>query len=294
MKNTINSLEELNTNSIAKVVENKQIKLTIEAFGKPSHPAILLIAGAASSMLYWDEFFCRKLSAKGFFVIRYDNRDTGESTTFKPDTINYTIVDMADDAKSILDSYKITKAHIMGISLGGLIAQIFALKYPENVNSLILMSTGYWGEISSDIPAMDDAIIKILEEKSKIDWNDETQVLTYLLKISDLMLGSKPLNMEREQFRIKQEFRRANNYQSMFNHSLIQGGEDFFNRIDEINVPCLIIHGTKDKIWHYKNAEFLHSNLRNSKLLELLGTGHELNPIDWNEIVNSIDNFIQI
>ena len=131
------------------------ISIEYETFGDPSSPPILLIIGLGVQLIYWDEAFCRQLTEAGLYVIRYDNRDSGLSTKFDqagvPDmadiigklmnrqkvTPPYTIEDMATDAVGLLDALKIDKAHICGMSMGGMIAQALAIRYPERVLSLI-------------------------------------------------------------------------------------------------------------------------------------------------------------
>src|SRR5690606_19004247 len=134
------------TEKAAKIINANNIQLCTESFGSIKNPAILLVAGATVSMLFWDEEFCQKLAEKGFFVIRYDNRDVGKSTNYEPGSTPYDIVDLTNDAISILDGYKIDKAHFVGISLGGLISQIASIKFADRVNSLTLMSSGPWGD----------------------------------------------------------------------------------------------------------------------------------------------------
>ncbi|KGE12844.1 macrolide hydrolase EstT [Sphingobacterium deserti] len=276
-----------------KIVNTKDVSICTEHFGDRDNPAILLIAGATVSMLYWDSEFCNQLARKGYFVIRYDNRDVGKSTTYKEGMINYDIVDLANDAVNVLDGYKIEAANIMGISLGGLIAQIIAIKNPNRVNSLILMSTGIWGTPEPDVPEMDKSVIEHQAQAEHVNWNDEKEVIEYMLQNSRLMAGHKPVDYSREEKRIKEELKRAVNYRSMFNHALIQGGEIYYDRMSEINAPTLIVHGTKDKIWHFNHTKKLLADIRNSRLLKLEDTGHELNYNDWDTIVSTVSKFIK-
>jgi pimeloyl-ACP methyl ester carboxylesterase len=104
------------------------LRFHTESFGDPTSPAILMIMSATASMLWWPDQLCRSLAATGRFVVRYDNRDTGQSTTQEPGPPRYTMDDMADDAVAILDGYGIGEAHLVGMSLGGMIAQLAALK----------------------------------------------------------------------------------------------------------------------------------------------------------------------
>jgi len=139
-----------------------KISIEYETFGDPSSPPILLIVGLSAQLIYWDEEFCRQLAQSGLYVIRFDNRDAGLSTKFDeaglPDmsdiilklmsgqkvTPPYTIEDMAADAVGLLDALKIEKAHICGMSMGGMIAQSLAIHYPQRVLSLtsIYSTTG--------------------------------------------------------------------------------------------------------------------------------------------------------
>jgi pimeloyl-ACP methyl ester carboxylesterase len=275
-----------------KVIITNDIELCTESFGSEYNPPILLIAGATVSMLYWDAEFCQRLAEKGFFVIRYDNRDVGKSTFYEPGTIPYDIVNLTDDAISILDGYKIDKAHFVGISLGGLISQIASIKYHDKVKSLTLMSTGPWGDSDPTIPEMDTRIIELHGRAEAIDWANEDSVVTYMVELFTLMSGRKLFDMERIEKYIREEFSRANNYISMFNHAALQGGEVYWNKLKEIKQPTLIIHGTDDKIWHFKNASVLLDKIKGSKLITLEGTGHELHYEDWNLIIESIEKHI--
>ncbi len=107
------------------------------------------------------------------------------------------------------------------------------------------------------------------------------------------MTGEKKFDKARSEKYIRDEFQRANNYISMFNHAALQGGEQYWNRLNDIKQPTLIIHGTDDKIWHFKNTGVLLEKISNSKLLTLEGTGHELHFEDWNIIIESIERHIK-
>jgi pimeloyl-ACP methyl ester carboxylesterase len=112
-----------------------------EPFGDPAERPILLVQGVGASMLWWDEGLCRTLSGAGCFVIRYDYRDTGRSTTYEPGHPGYTGADLLTDAAGVLDAYDIFSAHLVGVSAGGAFAQRLALEFPDRVRSLVLIST---------------------------------------------------------------------------------------------------------------------------------------------------------
>ncbi len=275
-----------------RIITVNDVELCTESFGTKDSPAILLIAGATVSMLYWDEEFCHRLADKGFFVIRYDNRDVGKSTFYEPGTTPYNIVDLTNDAISILDGYNIDKAHLAGISLGGLISQIAAIKYPERVHTLTLLSTGPWGDSDPTIPEMDTRILELHGKAENIDWENEDSVVGYMVELFALMSGRKEYDKRKIEKYVRAEFNRANNYISMFNHAAIQGGEAYWNRLNKINQPTLIIHGTDDKIWHYKNADVLLEKINGSERITLESTGHELHFEDWETIINGIEKHI--
>ncbi|UTA69203.1 macrolide hydrolase EstT [Emticicia sp. 21SJ11W-3] len=271
------------------IIKRDQVSLYTEHFGEKENPAVLLLAGATASMLYWDEEFCQKLADKGFYVIRYDNRDVGKSTYYKPGKALYTIVDFADDAISILNKYGIKKAHLVGMSLGGSVSQIAALKYPERVASLTLMSTGPWGDSDPAVPEMDKKLHDFEAKAVSVNWSDENSVTAYMLEAAALMSGRKSLDKDRIEQRIRAEHKRANFYVSMFNHASIGGGEEFYNRLGEIHVPTLLIHGTDDRIWHFGHTKVMLEKIKGSKLIKLQGTGHELHYDDWDTIINGIE-----
>lgn len=290
---TINCCKQNSIEMKGKVIEVKEVELYTESFGNEKHPAILLVAGATVSMLFWDAEFCSSLAEKGFFVIRYDNRDVGKSTFYEPGTASYDIVDFTNDAISILDGYKIDRAHFVGMSLGGLIAQIASIKYPDRVKSLTLMSTGPSGDSDPSIPEMDTGILEFHGKAETVDWTNQGSVVDYMVEGFALMSGRKIFDRERSKKYIREEFNRAKNYISMFNHAALQGGEEYWNRLNEIQQPTLIIHGTDDKIWHFKNAGILLDKIKGSNLITLEGTGHELHFDDWSTIINGIDKHIK-
>ncbi len=132
------------------------VELCYETFGDPGDPAVLLVMGLGTQMLGWRPEFCELIAAEGFFVIRYDNRDVGRSThlsehrppsvrelvTRRPKDPAYTLDDMADDAAGLLDALDLDAAHVVGASMGGMIAQMVAVRHPERVSSLVsIMST---------------------------------------------------------------------------------------------------------------------------------------------------------
>jgi pimeloyl-ACP methyl ester carboxylesterase len=123
------------------MVRSDDLELAAEAFGNPLDAPLLLIMGVGGSMLLWPAAFCEKLASRGFYVFRYDNRDTGRSTFWPPGAPDYGVDELADDAISILDAFGVPRAHIVGLSMGGIVGQIAALAHPNRMLSLTLISS---------------------------------------------------------------------------------------------------------------------------------------------------------
>src|SRR5689334_23981272 len=128
-----------------RMVRANGVDLCVETFGEQGDPAILLIGGAAASMDYWDDRFCQLLAEGERFVIRYDSRDTGQSVSYPAGRPGYTLGDLMGDALGVLDAFGLVSAHVVGISMGGGIAQQLAVRYPGRLASLTLVSTSPGG-----------------------------------------------------------------------------------------------------------------------------------------------------
>lgn len=275
-----------------RLINVDEIEICTDSFGKLVNPAILLIMGAQSSMIWWEEEFCQRLADAGRFVIRYDNRDVGRSTTYEPGQVGYTFEDMADDAVRVLDAYKIEQAHIVGMSMGGMLTQMIALRHPERVLTITLLSTS---NFAPQLPPMEEKIMDFFSNMGVIDWTNEQSVTEYAIDRSRILVGSKhSFNEKKVGILAKKEFTRSNNMASMSNHALLTGGESYLVRTSEINVPTLIVHGTEDPIIPYEHGKNLAKEIPGAVLLTLEGTGHELHYDDWNLIIDSISKHTSI
>lgn len=280
-----------------KIIKINEIDICTESFGNPANSTVLLIMGAMCSMVYWDEEFCQQLADTGRYVIRYDNRDVGRSTTYKPGSSHYTVVDMADDAIGVLDAYHIDEAHIVGMSLGGMIAQIVALRNPQRVLSITLIASGIFGseDNNRNLPPIDEKILAYHANATKLNWSDEESVANYLVAGSALLGGSKHKFDEKRVYKqVEKEIKRANNLLSMFNHSLLKGDDSYEGKLKGINIPTLVIHGTEDTVLPYEHALALVNEISHALLLTLEGSGHEIHCDDWDHIINAILNHTSI
>lgn len=259
-----------------------------EAFGEESDPAILLIMGATASMLWWPDELCEALATTGRHVIRYDNRDTGRTTTQPPGSPLYSIDDMADDAMAILDGYAIERAHLVGMSLGGMIAQLVALKQPQRVLSLTLISSSAFDEDDPDLPPMDPALLAHFGTLGELDWSDREAVVGFHVETWRISAGAgADFDEARARNLAEREYDRALNPQSAMNHAMLGGGEAWRGRLVEIAAPALVIHGRTDPVLSFEHGRRLASALPSARLVAL-DAGHELNPKDWARIVEEI------
>ncbi|TIN23712.1 MAG: alpha/beta hydrolase [Mesorhizobium sp.] len=269
-------------------------KIISEAFGDPANPPLLLIMGAMASMLWWPEAFCRRLADAGLFVIRYDNRDTGRSTKYRPGEPPYTFDDMADDAMHVLDDHGIDKAHVVGMSMGGMIAQLVALKHPSRVASLTVISSSPVGTDTSHLPQTSDAYIKHSAEGAKVDWSDRGQVVDFILRDARAIASiAHPFDAAGMRAFIEQDYDRSGGFLSATNHFMLKGGGAWKGRLHEMAAPLLVIHGTADPIFPLEHGEALVEAVTGAKLIRIEGGGHELHPDDWAEICAAIVAHIQ-
>lgn len=262
------------------------ITISAESFGDINNPAILLIMGAQASMLWWDVDFCERIAAAGRFVIRYDNRDVGRSTTYELGQPNYTFEDMADDAIGVLDAYGIKEAHIVGMSMGGLLTQIIALRHPTRVLTVTLISTS---NFSPELPPMEQKVMDFFANAGTVDWTNKQSVVEFSVEKSKILVGSKhTFDEEKSRKLAKEEWERSSNMASINNHGLIAGGETYLTKTNEIQPPALIIHGTEDPVIPYVHGTTLVETIPNASLLTLEGTGHELHCDDWDTIIRAM------
>lgn len=263
--------------------------IACQTFGDPAHPPLLLIMGAMASMLWWPEAFCRKLAEEGLFVIRYDNRDTGHSTKYAPGEPPYTFDDMTDDAIRVLDHHGISKAHVAGMSMGGMIAQLVALKYPSRVLSLTAISTSPAGVDTSHLPGTTEAYKKHSAKGADVDWSDRDQAVDFIVKDAKAIASTAhPFDEERTRRFVEEDYDRSGGLLSATNHFLLKGGEGSEGDLHELKVPLLVIHGTADPIFPIEHGAAVAEAVAGARLVRIEGGGHELHPDDWGAIVAAI------
>ena len=259
------------------VICNGDTVIATEAFGRAGDTPVVLVMGATASMLWWPESFCRDLARAGRFVVRYDNRDTGQSTVSATAGPDYSVEEMAGDLLAVLDGYGFSDAHIVGMSLGGLIAQMVALRQPDRVRSLTLIASEPLGWNGEALPGIGPKFLDHFAGFAQLDWTDRAAVSGFLLEIARLSAGSAaPFDPSAAMRRIDAELDRAKDISRAFNHGMVQLREDWTGRARDIVQPTLIIHGSEDPILPIENGRAIHASIRQARLHVLDGIGHEL------------------
>jgi pimeloyl-ACP methyl ester carboxylesterase len=272
-----------------KMIKDNEVEICAESFGDSADPAILLIMGAMASMVWWPEEFCIRLADQRRYVIRYDHRDTGRSTSYEPGGLNYSVEDMADDAIRVLDAYEISNAHLVGMSLGGFLAQLVALKRPERALTLTMIASERLASADPSMAPIDPKVHAYHAQGATLDWSDRQAVIEYMIGGWRLIAGSgRPFDEETIRALAVQEVERADNILTSMNHALLTGGERWLDRLAEIKVPALVIHGTEDPVLPYAHGVALQKELPQATLLTLTGAGHELHRDDWDVIIGAI------
>ncbi|MCV0395653.1 MAG: alpha/beta fold hydrolase [Rhizobiaceae bacterium] len=269
-----------------KTIEDGDLRIATQAFGDRSDPPVLLIMGAMASMLWWPDAFCHRLAARGRHVIRYDNRDTGLSTKYEPGSATYTKDDMARDAVRVLDAYGIAAAHVAGMSLGGMIAQIMASQTPERVASLTLISTTPLN-LDGRLPPSTEDYMRHSAKGETIDWTDRGQVIDFVAQDVRMIAGtSHPHDAQAARAFIERDYDRSGGYLSATNHFMLTGGDAV--NVSSLKPPLLVIHGTADPLYPIEHGRALAKAAKAERFIELDGGGHEMHEAHWGEIIDAI------
>lgn len=258
-----------------RTVRSQGVDIATEAFGDPGDPAVLLVMGATASMLGWPAAFCATLSHRARYVIRYDHRDTGLSTCLPLGRSAYDAEDMADDLLAVLDGYGLEKAHVVGMSLGGYLAQMVALEAPERVASLTLIASEPLGWEGEPLPHIRPELLDHFGRLGHLDWTDAAAVEEFLFTIDRLSAGTT-FDAEGARARIRAVMARSPHLPSMFNHATIGLRHDWTGRFRNIRQPVLVIHGAADPVLPPDNGRALAEGIAVARFLSVPGLGHEL------------------
>jgi pimeloyl-ACP methyl ester carboxylesterase len=266
------------------------IQIEYDTVGDRSLPALLLIAGSGAQMNLWDDEFCELLARNGLFVIRFDNRDAGLSTKFDaaggPDMTAafkaamegkavesaYSLDDMADDSVGLLDALGIEKAHICGISMGGMIAQVISYRHPKHVLSLIsIMSTTGNPDLPRGRPDAIAAVVAPAPEERG------AYVEHYVNIWRRIWSPGFPFEERRVRTFMENSYDRSYYPRGMARQNIaILANGDRSPSLSSIKVPTLVIHGADDPLIPVEGGKDTARVIPGARLLIINGMGHDM------------------
>jgi len=274
------------------------VELAYETFGDPSDPTLLLVMGLGTQMLGWHEDLCGELAERGFHVIRYDNRDVGRSTALRDLPVptvaqlvrrsrkaaGYTLDHMADDGAGLLDALGIERAHVVGASMGGMIAQTIAIRHQERVLSLVSIMSNTGARLSGQPRPSTYRILLGAPPREREAYIDH--IVDTWAKI-----GSPGFDRDQDDLRrlAAMSYDRGRNPAGSVRHlaAIIASGNRT-RKLRGVRVPTLVIHGTADRLVAPSGGRATARAIPGARLLRIEGMGHDLPRGAWPQIVDGI------
>lgn len=290
-------------------VDANGITIAYETFGDPKNEAIVLIQGTGATLLHNPVELCEKLAANDFYVIRFDNRDIGLSThldslgqpnwaaigphigTCNEASLPYTLLDMSKDVTGLMDALRIDKAHIVGASMGGAIAQLIAIHFPQRVLTLTSMSASSGNPLR---PQGDANALKTMAtpppQTTAVD-----SIVNYLVGVYKALGGidSDEVLKERALNHVKNRNWKPESVNRQVAAVLIGDYCDRREQLKQISLPTLVIQGDRDPIVSLDAGKEVAVSIPNSKLCIVEGMGHDISLSFVDEIAKCIVLFIQ-
>ncbi|HEV2036067.1 MAG TPA: alpha/beta hydrolase [Candidatus Dormibacteraeota bacterium] len=273
------------------------IEIEYDTFGDAKAAPLLLIMGLGAQMISWDEAFCAQLADRGFYVIRYDNRDSGLSTKMEaagvPDllaafsgnpTPAYELEDLAADAVGVLDALDIDAAHIVGASMGGFISQLIAINYPERVLSLTSIMSGPGGH-DAVAPTPEGA-----EVLMKVPLPTREGTIEHGVWIRKVLTGSgNPFDEDAERKKVERAYDRSY-YPVGTGRQMVAilAAHGRLERLAKVIVPTLVVHGLDDVLVPPENGRLVAGAVPGARLLEFETMGHNVPERFWPQILDAI------
>ncbi|ADD40145.1 alpha/beta fold hydrolase [Stackebrandtia nassauensis] len=268
------------------------VELCVETFGAPEDPPVLLIG---VTMLSWPDELCQALA--GRYVVRYDLRDTGQSTFADPDAPGYDLRDLVSDASELLRALDLGPAHVVGMGVGGFIAQLLALDHPDRVASLTLISTRPVapGPVDPDLPDHSPQMMQRLFGRAKPDWTDRDSVVDYMTGSARILSGTRGFDEQDARATAAAIFdraeptdkaQRASHLGIMF--AAIDSKPRWRERLGEIKAPTLVVHGDEDPFFPHGNGVALAAEIPDASLLTLPGVGQGVPRAAWPTVVEAL------
>lgn len=275
-----------------------EIELCYETFGDRSNPPLLLVMGLASQMIVWEDHFCEALAARGFWVIRFDNRDCGRSSILRdrpvptrwqlmlrhPGAAAYALEELADDAAGLLDALEVESAHVVGASMGGMIAQLIAIRHPERVRSLVsIMSTTGNRRVGRPSPRIARLLLR------RVPRDREAYISDFAAMYR--AIGSPGHYSEARSRALGERcFERgihpAGSARQM---AAIVTAKDRTEQLGRLDLPATVIHGDADPLVNPSGGRATARAIPGARLVMIPGMGHDLPPELWDQVIGEIE-----
>jgi pimeloyl-ACP methyl ester carboxylesterase len=268
---------------------NGAVEIYYETFGDPANEAVLLINGLGSQLTRWPEPFCALLTQQGLFAIRFDNRDVGLSSWL--DGQSYTTDEMAADCAAVLDAVGKAQAHIVGVSMGGMIAQVFAANYPQRTLSLtsIMSSSG-----NPDLPPATPEAWAVLIEPAADPADEETFVAKGVRSARVIGSPAYPWDEDFIRERVISEAKRAFNPAGVGRQmAAVRAGGDRRPKLAKVTAPTIVLHGADDPLVPLEAGRDTAANIAGAELVVIPGMGHDLPPSLYQTFADTIWRAVQ-
>jgi pimeloyl-ACP methyl ester carboxylesterase len=273
------------------------VEIVCETIGDPSDPPLLLVMGLGMQLIHWDRELCELLAARGFYVIRFDNRDSGRSTHVKAPVPNvmramaglkidapYLLEDMADDAFGLLDHLGIEAAHVLGASMGGMVAQTMAIRRPERVLSLTsIMSTT--GERGAGRPKM--RVWSVLMRRAP---RQKDAYVEHFVRVFR-MIGSKGFPIDEDRIRRVAAASHERGHSAAGTGrqlAAIMASGDRTEALRKVRCPTTVIHGRDDPLVPFSGGQATARAIPGARLIAIPGMGHDLPREVWPQVVDAV------
>ncbi len=273
------------------------VRLCYETFGSPDDPPMLLIMGLGMQMIGWPDEFCEQLAQRGFYVVRFDNRDIGRSTRIhgrpptpsqllrrRIDPVLYRLSDMAADADGLLRELDLAPAHVVGASMGGMIAQTLAARHPQSVRSLVSIMS-MTGSRWTGQPAF-----RIYPYLLRAAPTEREAYIAHTARMFAIIGGTgMPQDPERTRDMLARSYDRGHDPDASGRQlgAIIASG-DRTPEVRTITVPTLVIHGSKDAMVSRSGGKATARAIPGARLMIVEGMGHSLPEAAWPELVSAI------
>ena len=272
------------------------VTLCYETFGDPSDPPLLLVMGLGMQMVGWQEDFCEELAGRGFHVVRFDNRDAGRSTHFPGHTpsvaqllrrrfprTQYKLTDMAEDAAGLLRELELAPAHVVGASMGGMIAQTLAARHPESVRSLVSIMSNTGSRFSGQ------PVLSLYRPLLTPAPSEREAFLAHVERLFTLIGSPGRADVEDLRTTAALSYDRGRDPAATARQlAAILASGNRTRELRRIKAPTLVIHGSADRLVRPSGGQATSRAIPGARLLRIEGMGHDLPRAFWPQIMDAI------